>query len=405
MAERTQPSLVVKSYSFVIKQLVEHLLLLEHSDVAAEAIPIEVLPVLRSVENVSESDHQQAQKLHAVALYLASFSNFVLKKRKSNRQLVIPVVPDMGLFQASRVLIISSSTSPSIARDLKQQGFDTLEMTGIKPALRALLHSTMFGACIFESCDVERIEYSKLDSDLQEFVGNGGSVFGFGPEFVELCNRVFFSKWRVEDTDAREVDLALHIVPSHPFFQPLVFESQLQPSFRLRTQLINNVAESECLYEAGQGALVFSSPLSMLAKMARHPKYSTRSSFAVGAYGSGNFCYCGSRSSDLSTDPRIVLPLRCILSLSLSNPPATLVRVPELPSSMVQAVIWQEEKYDYDDTDDEEGIPLIEALTNFARLRDPAFKPHVRDEQVRVDVAPIAIPDASPFDWLCRCFL
>ena len=396
-----EPSLLVKSYYLVIKQLVDQLLLLEHNDVAAEAIPIEVIPALRSAEVLMEADHQQVLKLHAMALYLASFSNFVLKKRISAKRVVVPeVIPDMGLFRASRVLIITSSTSSAMARELKLCAFDTLEVVGIRPALRALLNSTMFGACIFECCDALRIETSKLDADLQAFVGRGGRVFGFGSEFAELCNRVFFSKWYVDSSESSEVTLALRIIPSNPFFQALAFESHLQSSLRVSTQLVNNVAESECLYEAGEGGLVFSSPLSMIANKARHPRYSTRSGFAIGAYGSGFFCYCG--SPELSSNPHILLPLRCILSLGINNPPEALLRAPEIPSSSLRTVVWQEEKYDYDDTDDEEGIPLIEALTNFAKLRDAALKPHLPEIPAYTDEAPVEVVDGSPFDWLCR---
>ena len=397
-----EPSLLVKGYVLVIKQLVDKLLLLEHNDVAAEAIPIEVLPALRSTEVMSESDLQQVQKLHAMALYLASFSNFVLKKRVSSKRIVIPDrIPDLGLFRAARVLIITSSTPSALALELKQHNFDTLEVVGIRPALRALLHSTMLGACVFETCDVLRFETSQLDADLQAFVGRGGRVFGFGSEFAELCRHVFFSKWCVDSAGSSEVALALRILPSNPFFQDLAFESQLQLTLRLNTLLIHNVAESECLYEAGEGALVFSSPLSMIANKGRRMKYSTRSGFAIGAYGSGFFCYCG--NTEASSNPHILLPLRSILSLGLNNPPDTLLRVPEIPSSTLQMVVWEEEKYDYDDTDDEDGISLIEALSNFAKLRDAALKPKLRapDVQAYSDEARVEI-DGSSFDWLCR---
>ena len=402
----TEQSPVVASYYLVIKQLVDQLLQLEHNDIAAEAIPIEVLPTIRSVDKFDEEDQLRVHKLHQIAMYLASFSNFVLKKRKSLRRSQIPEsVSHMGLLLASRVLIITATRPSTIGIELKKRGYEILDMVGLKPALRALLNSTMFGACILECSDPHQVELCNLDSDLQSFVGRGGNVLGFGTDFVELCNRVFFSKWGVDPIESSEVALSQRIVPDNQFHLPLVTSSILRSTLTLQTRLINNVAESECIYEAANRALEYTpaSALSLLVNKTRHPRYSTRSGFAVGSYGSGNFCYCG--SEPLVSNQDILQLIKCILSHSLSTPHEALTKVPELPTSAIKNALWHEEKFDYDDTDDEEGIPLIEALPNFARLRDAMLRPKVIDMQTDYAEASVEEIDSNPHNWLCRCWI
>jgi hypothetical protein len=305
------------------------------------------------------------------------------------------------------VLLISSKDPRELAtlsNTFAEDGIRVVTMSSVKPALRALLKSTGFGACILDVVDLDALRMHNLEEDLQSFVGRGGILLGFGKKFVTLCQALFYTNWEADEEPVPiATHAALHLLPHHPYAHVLQESSLLPHIFASGAVALNHVADDECIYRITGQPLETSDSLQIMVNHLLMNHLQVKSFAALSCYGAGSYAYCGTGSLTQSAD--IIEFLRHLLRTSYQvNSHEGLKIVPSVKSRKRRTALWRSQKrgddedFDDDDTEDEESMSLIEALTTYFEMR---YTLGGKTVTIEGDAEEATIPTSLLFKWMC----